>query len=240
MAMKSASLSCLKYLMFFFNLLFFICGAGILGVGVWALIHEGSFEPILGRITIYEFYVIIGVGAALFFLGFLGCCGAIKKNRCLLGTFFVLVLIILIVEVAGAILVYVERDNIERYALKSMEEYDTGGETDRVRSVTRSWDMLQETMECCGYNSYKDWGRHGTFTGNVTIPVPDSCCKSNPSYSNSACEGDDLHEQGCAGTLLQGKMIVGAVALGVILVEILAMVFACCLYRFLANYKSVP
>jgi len=31
-------------------------------------------------------YIIIAVGAALMLVSFFGCCGAVKENRCMLGT----------------------------------------------------------------------------------------------------------------------------------------------------------
>lgn len=47
---------------------------------------------------------LIVVGAIVFVIGFLGCCGAIKENYCMVTTFAVLLAIIFLLEiVAGAL-----------------------------------------------------------------------------------------------------------------------------------------
>lgn len=47
---------------------------------------------------------IIIVGVVVFVIGFLGCCGAVKENYCMVTTFAVLLAIIFILEiVAGAL-----------------------------------------------------------------------------------------------------------------------------------------
>ncbi|XP_039268098.2 tetraspanin-18-like [Styela clava] len=244
--MKSASMTCLKYLMFFFNLLFFICGAAVLGVGIWALVNEKTFKEMMANnpMIFNGIYIIIGVGAALLVIGFMGCCGAIKENRCLLITFFVLVLLVLIVEIAAAILIYAEKGKIEKSSLSSMTHY---GSTDaQGKLVTQGWDTIQATIGCCGFNSYKDWKTNGySVSGKI---VPDSCCKhkllkkDSPILNVTLCQKADvkyLNAEGCASTLEHSKLIVGAVALGVLVFEILAMIFSCCLYKSLGTYKRV-
>lgn len=60
----------------------------MLGVGIWAAVNAQSFMNVVAtNVIIFDaVYVIIAVGAALVVISFLGCCGAIKENKCLLGT----------------------------------------------------------------------------------------------------------------------------------------------------------
>lgn len=72
-----------------------LAGAVILGVGIWVKVDSSSLlgvldsvegaPPQLSQLTSVG-YVLIGVGAVLSVIGFLGCCGAIRESRCMLLT----------------------------------------------------------------------------------------------------------------------------------------------------------
>lgn len=57
-----------------------------MGVGVWVLVDPMGFRDIVAvnPLLFTGVYVILAMGAMLFLLGFLGCCGAIRENKCLL------------------------------------------------------------------------------------------------------------------------------------------------------------
>ncbi|KAM6167115.1 leukocyte surface antigen CD53 isoform 2-T2 [Erethizon dorsatum] len=105
--MGMSSLKLLKYVLFFFNLLFWFCGCCILGFGIYFLIHNnfGVLFHKLPFLTLGNILVI--VGSIIMVVAFLGCMGSIKENKCLLMSFFVLLLIILLTEVTLAILLFV-------------------------------------------------------------------------------------------------------------------------------------
>ncbi|KAA8579327.1 hypothetical protein FQN60_010667, partial [Etheostoma spectabile] len=85
-AMEGDCLSCMKYLMFIFNFFIFLGGSFLLGVGVWVLVDPMGFRDIVAAnpLLFTGVYVILALGSMLFLLGFLGCCGAIRENKCLL------------------------------------------------------------------------------------------------------------------------------------------------------------
>lgn len=58
----------------------------MLGVGIWVLVDPTGFREIVAAnpLLFTGVYVILAMGAMLFLLGFLGCCGAIRENKCLL------------------------------------------------------------------------------------------------------------------------------------------------------------
>jgi hypothetical protein len=69
-----------------------LSGAAILGVGIWFKVDPS----IINKFQVYESgqndpylsiagWVMVGVGAFVFIVGFFGCCGAIKESKCLLG-----------------------------------------------------------------------------------------------------------------------------------------------------------
>lgn len=58
----------------------------MLGLGVWVLVDPMGFKEIVAAnpLLFAGVYVILAIGAMLFLLGFLGCCGALRENQCLL------------------------------------------------------------------------------------------------------------------------------------------------------------
>lgn len=72
-----------------------LAGAVILGVGIWVKVDSSSLLGILERVEgapsqlshlASVGYVLIGVGAFLLVIGFLGCCGAVRESKCMLLT----------------------------------------------------------------------------------------------------------------------------------------------------------
>ena len=53
------------------------------------------------------------------------------------------------------------RFHLELEMVESMRRYDPGR-----RETTHKWDVTQSSLECCGYDSFRDW----------PDDVPDSCC----------------------------------------------------------------
>lgn len=63
-----------------------LAGTAILGIGIWTEIDPGQFDAFLGN-SGYALpaKILIAAGAFVMVVGFLGCCGAIKESRLLLG-----------------------------------------------------------------------------------------------------------------------------------------------------------
>ncbi|XP_003798997.1 tetraspanin-8 [Otolemur garnettii] len=99
---------CIKYSMFIFNFLFWVCGVLILAIGIWVRVSKDGQEILNSADSGLNPYVavniLIAVGSIIMVLGFLGCCGAIKESRCMLLLFFIGLLLILILQVVAGIL----------------------------------------------------------------------------------------------------------------------------------------
>ena len=64
-----------------------ICGAAILGIGIWAYVDPtitSYVELTAGANFKAACILLIVVGAIIFLVGFLGCCGACKESTCML------------------------------------------------------------------------------------------------------------------------------------------------------------
>lgn len=57
-------------------------------------------------------YVAIVIGGALLVLGFFGCCGSCCESICAISIYFILVLILFVVEVVAIVLYFVNKTNV--------------------------------------------------------------------------------------------------------------------------------
>ncbi|XP_062412137.1 tetraspanin-1-like [Sardina pilchardus] len=232
----------LKILMFIVNGAIFLVGAGLLGVGVWVTLDSDSMLGFLEHIEDAPAelkqlanvgYLLIGLGIGLAFIGFLGCCGAMKESRCMLLTFFIIVLIIFLAEVAGAVVLFVFQPLVEELLQEIKVEVadsieKTYGEDE---ALTTFWNTTMVELKCCGYSNYTD------FTGspfvNTSGLYPPECCKTGKKCILDMAHSADI--PGCFEALVtlieDNAGLVGGVALGICAVEVLAMIFAMVLYK---------
>jgi hypothetical protein len=139
----SCGASCAKYILFAFNIIFFLGGAAVLGVGIWVLVSTGTFVDVLEQFlpaanlnditnnplannvaTIHTAaYILIGVGSFVFLVGFMGCCGAIKEWRPLLVGYAIFLIIIMGMEVGTGIAVGVYQGEVTRVLKEELGEF---------------------------------------------------------------------------------------------------------------------
>jgi hypothetical protein len=213
--------NCVKYLFFTFNFLVFLSGGAVLGVSLWARFDknfQSTFNSAFGTRMPPEMqnmyivlYVMMGVGAALILCGGLGCLGACCESPCLLGTFFAIILILFLAEIAGAIYIFVQKDKIKTdlskwYKDEMVSKYSSD------KDIAGFLDTTQTEWKCCGATGCSDY----------MLP-PSSCgCTSNLA-SVPGCI-DKLYDK------LKSNMTIVAIVLAcLVAVELLAMIFSCIL-----------
>ncbi|XP_069760604.1 uncharacterized protein [Narcine bancroftii] len=247
-SMASGCLCCLKYLMFVFNLVFWVfisadvrnmiedatvhllCGCGLLGVGIWLSATQGSFATLAPSLPyLSAANLVIAIGTTIMVVGFLGCLGAIKENKCLLLSFFIILVTIFFMELILVILFFVYRTEVGEYVRRDLKRglmlYDSEGNV----GLTNAWNIIQNEYECCGVDNATDWD--SLMGGNF---VPDSCCQE---YSQKC----GLHDpskwfaNGCydkiAAFIEQRSVVLGSVAMSVVVIQILGMVFSMILFH---------
>ncbi|XP_063153927.1 tetraspanin-1 [Candoia aspera] len=226
----------LKVMMILFNLGIFLGGSTLLGIGIWVSVDSKSFLQIFGPVStsVFQFvnvgYLLIALGAVLFLLGFLGCCGAQKESKCLLIMFFTIILIIFIIEVTAAVVALVYTSLAETILQGTVTQL-LRDEYGKSKPVTEVWNTTMTELQCCGLSNYTDFSNSYYYLKeNNTYPA--QCC--NSSIPCKASEAETTAVKGCFSQLLheirKNAGVVGGVAAGICVLEIAAMTVAMYLY----------
>ncbi|XP_036861773.1 leukocyte antigen CD37 isoform X2 [Manis javanica] len=115
-------------------------------------------------------------------LALLGCVGALKELRCLLGLYFGILLLLFATQITLGILISTQRIRLERrvkdIVLQTIQMYRTDPEKTEAEE---SWDYVQFQLRCCGWNSPQDWFHVPSLRSNESeVPrVPCSCYNSS-------------------------------------------------------------
>jgi len=147
----------------------------------------------------------------------------------MLGTFFAILLLVFLAEIAGAILVFVFNGQIKESVDLSMNEYNATTDND----ITQAWDSVQEIVQCCGLTGYTDWANK-TWTDADDLLYPASCCSSTgtaPACQQTGAAATDFFADGCEQRFNTLVYIIGGVGAGILLLELLGMIFTCVLMR---------
>uniref|UniRef100_A0A3B5A5K0 Tetraspanin n=1 Tax=Stegastes partitus TaxID=144197 RepID=A0A3B5A5K0_9TELE len=212
-------------------------GLTLLAMGIWVSVDGSSFLHLLGPFSsqgmqfVNVAFFCIAIGAILVLLGLLGCCGAHKESKCLLLTFFSIILIIFIAEVAAGVVALAYSSFAEgilrAWATPALQK-DYGNDP----VVTKIWNTTMIELQCCGFSNYTDFVG-STFVTENGGSLPSSCCWTN-STPCSLGEAERSTVQGCfeqiLETLREHANIVGGIAAGIGVLEIAAMIVSMYLY----------
>ncbi|XP_062860531.1 CD151 antigen-like [Trichomycterus rosablanca] len=238
---------CLKYLLFTFNFLFWLAGGAVLAVGVWTIVKKSDYISLLSsQIYAVSAYILCLAGVTVMITGVLGCCATFKEKRRLLRVYFVLLLCIFLLEILAGVLAYIYyqqlsgelKSNLKDTMVKKYRQPDQD-------HITQAVDKLQQEFKCCGSNSSSDWTESvWIHSDNSSLrKVPDSCCKTPTNGCGKRDHPSNIYkvEGGCISKLenfiLEHLKLISAVGVGIACVQIVGMIFTCCLYR---NLKEEP
>jgi len=233
--MVDGKMNCIKYLMFFFNFLFWLSGLILIIIGAIIRDKYGDTLNLVSSKFGSAPVLIIVVGAIVFVIGFLGCCGAVKENYCMVTTFAVLLGLIFILEIVAGILGFVYKGDVNKVAeeqlSKSIADYDND------EGAKKLMDWAQENLKCCGMLGASDYKN---TTSGCPTPITNgvqSC------HVDKDCNKALLGEKGCKDVvedfLKENLVVVGGVALGIAFIQLLGIVFACLLMRAIKGEYEV-
>ncbi|XP_067283222.1 tetraspanin-33 isoform X1 [Pseudorasbora parva] len=168
-----------KYLLFFFNMIFWIIALVLISIGVYSRIVKHA-ETVLACLTVDPALLLMIVGILMFFITFCGCVGSLRENVCLLQTFCIILTIIFLLQLVAGVLGFFFSDKAR---VKVTEMVDSGIKHYRDDlDLQNLIDYGQKQFNCCGGISYMDWSRNIYFNCSKENPsrercsVPFSCC----------------------------------------------------------------
>lgn len=207
---------CLRVLLVVCNLLVFIVSSVCAGFAAYILAKVKEVTD--DNNAIVSITIILVVVLFTVVLSFFGCCGAWKLNTCMLKTFAVIISILLIIEIIVGILVLVYKEKVKDYASAYVKQLIYNVEVSGSVEAEGILRNLQEKLKCCGATGESDWQDPKTF-----------CCPRN----NPNCQV--ITGKGCVNVIydyLKGHSVVaGILVLVLAVVEIGAIVAACCLAK---------
>jgi len=171
---------CLQTVFCVFNAIIAILAAGCVGVGSWALADKDGFLSEFNKM-IEELktdalsaagiqnaaILIVIIGSVILLVAGIGCCGAWKESKCLLGVFFISMILVCALVVAVVIMFYVYPGKLRTGFKTVFDEYIKNGDKasqDVVNSV-------EKTFKCCGVNGIADY--------TPERPAPAHCTKQS-------------------------------------------------------------
>ncbi|XP_077194934.1 tetraspanin-8 [Paroedura picta] len=219
--------SCMKYSMFIFNFLFWVCGCIILGVSIWMRVSKSAQEELQIDDSMFSgVYLLIAVGSIIMVLGFLGCCGAMKESQCMLLLFFIGLLLILLLQVVAGILGAVYKPEVERAINSTVQQKVELLKTDSAFQV--QFREFEKENKCCGLMKGElDWQ-------SSTIKDGCACLPEDVGTSVCASGGKNKYIKSCTSVIIDffknHMIIVMGVAFGLAFIEVLGLVFSMSLY----------
>ena len=237
-----------KYLMFFFNFLFWLSGVALVVIGGLGELLYGDYKNITQTGFSSATAILMCVGSVIGLFGFAGCYGAIRENYFTLKLFSYLLILLLIAEIALGLWLYFAHFSVGKFLQDFLNNILSKYEDDK--EIQELIDKVQRKYDCCGSNSYKDWFnsewnvQHQNKSRHYWVNnVPRSCCLSNTTGDPSC--GNDLdtpekpaymfiHTEGCLrlkeffSRHLYFMITLGS---GVMTIHVLAILFTCCLRR---------
>lgn len=226
---------CVKYMIFVINFMFLLTAILIVTVGTAIGTIFGDFEYFIDSHFFSPAHLLVAIGFIMMFVSIFGCIGAVKESTAMINIYGVLLAIVFILEVAAAISAFALRGQVEEMVRRTINESMASYKGNP--NVRQSVDFMQQVLECCGVESYKDWK---FFFPNATedIELPNSCCQQ--STLDETCIP---FEYGCYSRLQwvvsQSAALIATGATTVAFVQILGSICAFMLARTIRRTKSL-
>ncbi|XP_017569778.1 tetraspanin-33 [Pygocentrus nattereri] len=228
-----------KYTLFVCCYIFWVASGVLFAVGIYAKIAKE--KDVVDTLTTDPALLLLTVGSLMFIITFLGCFGALRDAAILLKMFLGVLLVILLLQIAAAVLGFIFSDMVlERTDLLMKKAIVLYREDMDLENVI---DFVQKKFLCCGVDHYSDWSQNAYFNCTENNPsleacgVPFSCCvrQRNETVFNSMCGyntqrmeevsvRERIYTNGCLKKIvLWGKhnlLLVGGMSISLLCLEI--------------------
>jgi len=155
-----------KWFLGIVNFILFVVGIAQIGCGIYVMTSNASTWTGSDLAN----YVAV-IGACVAFIAFLGCCGAIKENKCLLWIYAFLLFWIILAQSVGLTICVIGESYTEDFLADAWDELSTADQT-----------KIEDEYNCCSFN--------GNSTDSTTADRQEytDCLSENPSYTETCWE----------------------------------------------------
>ncbi|PVD29774.1 hypothetical protein C0Q70_09031 [Pomacea canaliculata] len=199
-----------KYCLFVINFFFWVTSVVAIVIGAWVLKERGQLVRDSASFYLDPSAMLCSVGAVAFLVAFVGCLGALRENICLLKTFQVSMIVVLLFEATIGAVVFIF------YAMPQVRQHIKAGAEGVIKMAVRLYhddvelqlwiDLIQKELKCCGASNtdagYLDWKENPYFNCTPYNPsvercaVPRSCCIiERGDYINDMCGFDTTNKE---------------------------------------------
>ncbi|XP_051248804.1 tetraspanin-33 [Dicentrarchus labrax] len=234
-----------KYLLFIFNLIFWMISLVMVSIGVYARMMKHA-EAALACLSVDPAVMLMVVGVLMFIITFCGCVGSLRENICLLQTFCICLTVIFLLQLAAGILGFIFSDKARNKVTEMINDAIIHYREDI--DLQNLIDFGQKEFGCCGGVTYTDWSQNMYFNCKEDNPsrekcsVPFSCCiPTNDKVINTMCghgmqdleyikAGEYIHTNGCIDKLVNwihsNLFLLGGVALGLAIPQLVGILLS--------------
>ncbi|XP_061165484.1 CD63 antigen-like isoform X3 [Saccostrea echinata] len=187
------------------NVVFLLLGLGFLIIG--ALIKSGLLPIKDGKKTVLNsvkvgdvdfgnladnlWILFIVVGVLISVVSFLGLCGACNQNKALLTIYAVLVLALLVTKIAGIVLWFIMKDDIESdFKAQLVQNLHTNFVNDSIsdgNDISNEWNMMFMSLDCCAVNPVNSTTNE--FDNTPWCTTKGECQLTNAEIPKACCVG---------------------------------------------------
>lgn len=143
-----------RYILVGINLLFTLCGFGIMGAGIFLLIKAAELERDVALLKdlpiVATSYVVLFVGLAVAITSICGAVGAVKKQRVLLTIYLFVIFAVVLIQMCIGIYIY-QYDSAGTINTLVEDKWFEEGTSAREKRIS-----YQDYFECCGWNNVYD------------------------------------------------------------------------------------
>jgi len=231
----------MKAILIITNVVVMVAGAVLLVAGGIFFAKKFDFFPTLEDYSTNVNSVLIPmmvIGAVLFIVGVIGCCGAVTGKSGLLNVYFIIVLVVVILEIVVIVLGVVKKgdfvDATDEAATELFTKYkdayvaETEG-ADITEAEALAVNSGQYLFECCGLTVGP------SYWGVAAGKVPPGCCDTwegtDMDEKFVTCATDKTYQDGCTEKIKSVADEFGTVIIIVVVVivvfEIICLAAAC-------------
>ncbi|XP_063721264.1 tetraspanin-33-like [Symsagittifera roscoffensis] len=179
----------IKFVLFLFNVLFWVISFVLVVIGIWALTVNADYGNALSGVMTPS-VMLIALGVIIFLVSFSGCVGALRENTYLLKAFIAIMGCGIILQLIFVIVVFTlngrMRTSLDNFFQKSTKNYN-----DDV-DIKNILDYIQHELQCCGGEGPNDWELNMYYScDSIAVSkcgVPFSCCRGfGEVHNNTQC-----------------------------------------------------